>query len=169
MRILICYDGSADAKAAIDRAGKLFPGSEATILVIWETLLEELSREGSMGLGFGMILPVGDDAGMEQAARETANQGVARATAAGLIAAPRIAVRQGEIAMDIVAAADVLKADVIVLGTRGHGEVKSLLLGSVSNAVLHHADRPVLVIPSEDLARQRRGWSEHGTAVGDFT
>jgi hypothetical protein len=33
--ILLCYDGSADAQAAIDRAGLLMPGSDATVLVIW--------------------------------------------------------------------------------------------------------------------------------------
>ena len=31
MMVLICYDGSADAQAAIDRAGQLMPGSDATV------------------------------------------------------------------------------------------------------------------------------------------
>ena len=44
MRVLICYDGSADAQAAIDRAGVLMPGSEATVLVIWETILQTMTR-----------------------------------------------------------------------------------------------------------------------------
>ena len=29
--VLICYDGSADAQAAIDGAGQLMPGSDATV------------------------------------------------------------------------------------------------------------------------------------------
>jgi len=156
MRILVCYDGSADAKAAVDRAGELFPGSSATILVIWETLLESLAHTGTMGMGFGMILPDGDSEAIERAAIATAQAGVAQATAAGLIAEPRPMVRQGEVAMDIVAAAGAVQADVIVMGTRGHGEVKSLVLGSVSTAVLHHADRAVLVIPSQELAHERQ-------------
>jgi nucleotide-binding universal stress UspA family protein len=169
MGILVCYDGSADAKAAIDRAGELLPGSEATILVIWETLLETMSRNGAVGMGFGMILPDGDDAAIEKAAHHTAQEGVAQAMAAGLKAESRIAVRHGEIAMDILEAADSLKSDVIVLGTRGRGEVKSLLLGSVSDAVLHHADRPVLVIPSQDLAHERRSRSEHARLSAGLT
>jgi len=48
--ILLCYDGSADAKAAIDRAGRLMSGSKATVLVIWETMI----RHGALGMGFGM-------------------------------------------------------------------------------------------------------------------
>ena len=51
MMILICYDGSADAQAAVDRAGLLMAGGEATVLVVWETILETMTRHGSLGMG----------------------------------------------------------------------------------------------------------------------
>lgn len=38
-------------------------------------------------------------------------------------------------------------ADYIVCGTRGHGAVKGMLLGSVSTYVIRHAKCPVVVVP----------------------
>jgi nucleotide-binding universal stress UspA family protein len=171
--ILLCYDGSADAQAAIDQAGLLMGGSEATVLVIWETVLETMTRHGSLGMGFGMIGPYGDDgaadAAIEKAAVDTAATGVQRAVAAGLIAQPRVVNRDDEIVAVILAVAADLDAGVIVLGTRGLSGVKSLVLGSVSNAVLHHADRAVLVVPSPALAEQRHHWAGRAGITAEIT
>jgi nucleotide-binding universal stress UspA family protein len=170
--ILVCYDGSPDAQAAIDRAGLLMPGSDATVLVIWETILETITRNASIGLSMMFTGSYGDDgtdAALEKAALDTATRGAQRAGAAGLVAQPRIASRHDDIAGVIVAVAGEVDADVIVLGTRGRSGVKSLMLGSVSHAVVHHADRPVLIVPSPGLAEQRHQWSEHGRTMAGNT
>ena len=57
---------------------------------------------------------------------------------------------EGPAARAIVAAADARDADEIVVGSRGFGPVRGVL-GSVSHAVLHETDRPVVVIPAEAL------------------
>jgi nucleotide-binding universal stress UspA family protein len=57
---------------------------------------------------------------------------------------------EGPPARAIVAAADARDADEIVIGSRGFGPVRGVL-GSVSHAVLHEADRPVVVIPADAL------------------
>jgi nucleotide-binding universal stress UspA family protein len=172
MMVLICYDGSADAQAAIEQAGSLMPGSQATVLVIWETIVETMTRNGSMGMGLGLAaFPGGDDsdAVISKAATATAAEGAERATAAGLVGRPLVACRHGDIAAAILAAAGDVDADLIVLGTRGLSGVKSLMLGSVSHAVLHHADRAVLVVPSPSLAEERHRWSDHArNTVGAF-
>ena len=42
------------------------------------------------------------------------------------------------------------EADLVVVGSRGGGTVQRLLLGSAATQVVHHAPRPVAVIPSID-------------------
>jgi nucleotide-binding universal stress UspA family protein len=111
----------------------------------------------------------GADAAIKQAAVDTAAAGVRRAAAAGLVAQPRVVNRADDIAAVILAEAADLDAGVIVLGTRGLGGVKSLMLGSVSHAILHHADRPVLVVPSAALAERRHRWADHAQITAGVT
>lgn len=158
--ILASYDGSADAQAAIDHAARLMPGAETAVLTVWEPFQAAMSRTGGMGMGMGASYPDNGeiDAANEEAARARAAEGAERATAAGLVAEPRIAVRQDGIAGAILAVADELGADAIVLGTRGLTGIRSMLLGSVSHTVLQHADRSVIVVPSPAIVDERREW-----------
>ena len=59
---------------------------------------------------------------------------------------------QGATAETILREADRLGADVILMGTRAHGPLRALLLGSVSKAVLAGSTRPVLLVPPRDVA-----------------
>lgn len=56
------------------------------------------------------------------------------------------AVRKGDAAREICEFARRESADLIVLGTRGHGLAAELLLGSVSHKVIQHAPCPVMTV-----------------------
>ena|SRR6185312_988006 len=146
MKILIAYDGSPDAKAAVALAGHLFDGSTAAILTVWEGFSEVVARAGSglsSSLDFEQI-----DAECEQWAADRAAEGVGHARASGLQAEAHVAKRRTSTADAILAEADAVRADLVVVGCRGFGPVKTALLGSVSRAVLQRSRIPVLVAPS---------------------
>jgi nucleotide-binding universal stress UspA family protein len=152
--ILIAYDGSPDAQAAIGQAGELLKGRPAAVLTIWERIQDVLARSGA-GMAMGSMDYEELDRSYEDQALRRAEQGAELARNSGLEAQARICVRDGSIAETILAQADQLDAEAIVLGTRGLTGLKSLLLGSVSHAVLQRADRPVVVVPSPEIAAER--------------
>lgn len=53
---------------------------------------------------------------------------------------------EGPAADAIISVAKARKADLIVMGTRGHGSLKGVLFGSVSNKVSHYAPCTVMVV-----------------------
>jgi nucleotide-binding universal stress UspA family protein len=84
---------------------------------------------------------------------------------------------EGRPADAILDLAERICADLIVVGSRGLGSVKRLLVGSVSLGIVHHADRPVLVVRGrswppvrvvigEDLSEDARGAVRIGLALG---
>ncbi len=70
-------------------------------------------------------------------------------------------VRSGskDVAALIAAAAEDVDADLIVVGTHGHGGFTAALMGSVARSLCHTAGRPVLVVPPTH-ARSRQAPAE---------
>ena len=153
--ILVSYDGSADAQATIDRVAEVMVGAEVTVLHVWEPL-GRFTRTGPMGSAGSWTDTLDLDAANEDKSQRQAEAGAQRATAAGLVAYPLSVRGDGGVASMILAIAEELDADVVAMGTRGRGGMASLLLGSVSRDVVHHAAVPVLVVPSPGLADHRR-------------
>ncbi len=79
--------------------------------------------------------------------RTTAEEGTRLATEAGLTAAPLSTQAEGRAWRGILAVAREHDVVAIVMGRRGISGAERALLGSVSNGVLHGADRPVVVVP----------------------
>jgi nucleotide-binding universal stress UspA family protein len=154
--ILIAYDGSPDARAAVEHAGRLLPNEHAVVLVVWEPFAEVMAHTGA---GLGLAPGIADfdeiDAASEAAAKQRAAEGVELAGTVGLEAEPRVCAQGPTVWHAIVTQARDADARAIVLGTRGLTGIKSILLGSVSHAVLQHSDRPVVVVPSPEAAEQR--------------
>jgi nucleotide-binding universal stress UspA family protein len=57
-----------------------------------------------------------------------------------------VELREGHETESILKVAETCAADLIVMGTRGLGAVKGLLVGSVSRKVIHYAECPVMVV-----------------------
>jgi nucleotide-binding universal stress UspA family protein len=153
--ILIAYDGSDDAKAAIEQAAQLMPGQPAIVTTVWEPYVHMLTRyPASTALIAGEDSAKIDEAS-RQAAEGTAEEGVALARRHGLEASPRVVSREDSVAETLLSAADRANASAIVSGSRGLSGLGSLLLGSVSHALLQHADRAVVVVPSPKIAQKR--------------
>jgi len=144
-RLLICYDGSEDAKHAIEEAGRLLAAKPALVITVWQPT----AALGSFVWGGETASMVNfvelDRAGAEDAGR-IADEGVRLAHDAGFEGEPVAIKATGPVWRTIVETADDHDAAAIVMGSRGLTGVRSMLLGSVSGAVVHHADRPTLVI-----------------------
>ncbi len=63
---------------------------------------------------------------------------------------------QGAAAEVILDEASKLNIDLIVIGSHGHGAVYHLVVGSVSEGVLHRSSCPVLVIPTHERTKKKK-------------
>lgn len=147
MPILICYDGSPSAKRAISVAGETLAPESAILLHVWNppagVLADAFStRSGADGPSRADL----EQLSLERA-HQLAAQGQELAGTVGLAVEPRVERTDATVWRTILDVADKVGAELIVIGTHGTTAVQSALLGSVSNAVIHHSTRPVLVVP----------------------
>ena len=90
---------------------------------------------------------------------------VAKLRADGFEATLEIPAEGKDIPLLIANAANDVAADVIVVGTHGHGGIAATLLGSVARGLTHTASCPVLVVPPPREVRQPETEHEHAGAA----
>jgi nucleotide-binding universal stress UspA family protein len=141
--VLLCDDGSEPAANAIRDAAPLLSGREAIVLYVWQSV----AASPLAGIGGGLAgFPDDVDHRIAIAAEEAAERGAERAREAGFDARAFSVQAIGPVWGAIVDTAREQDAALIVIGARGLGGVQRALLGSVSEKVARHADRPVLVV-----------------------
>ncbi|TDD84641.1 universal stress protein [Actinomadura darangshiensis] len=149
MTVLIAYDGSDDAQAAVEYVAAHLRAEPTVIMTVWEPLLLQMSWAPLAAAAPVAAEPQpGDQWEEEKQAERLAQQGADLAGKGGLTDVSTRAERGGgPVWAAIVDVADELDASLIVTGSRGLAGARSVILGSVSTRVLHHAKRPVLVVP----------------------
>ena len=144
--VVIGYDGSDGSKAAIDAVRRLHPGRRAIVVSVWESLA------GAAAASL-IAIPVSV---ANEASRDLDEESERRAAALAAEGAERLGggadvsseavLAHGTTWGGIVEVAEREDAALVVVGSRGLSGVKSALIGSVSNGVLHHCERPVLIV-----------------------
>jgi transaldolase len=142
---LLCYDGSASAREAIERAASLLGGGQALVLTVWQPTVG-LGSFAWSGATASMVNFVELDRAAAEDGTRIAEQGAALARRAGFSAQPLAVKVTGSVWKTIIDIADREDASTIVMGSRGLTGLRSASLGSVSAGLVHNAERPTLVI-----------------------
>jgi nucleotide-binding universal stress UspA family protein len=135
-KILVAVDHSDVSARALAAARELAALSHGEVWVLHLREREMMGKTGMM-----TSAESSDEAGAG------VNDAVAELTKAGIKA--HGVVRDtvfGYAAREIVSDAAGVGADVIIMGSRGRGDLAGLVLGSTAHKVIHLADRPVLVV-----------------------
>jgi nucleotide-binding universal stress UspA family protein len=141
-KILVAYDRSPHARAALGHAADIArtQGAKLSVLTCYSTFL----AWPGVGLG-GLTQPIYDE--LMAAARAEGQAAIDEAVKQlpeGMTAATRLV--DAPAAQAILGEASQGGYDLIVVGSRGRGDVGSMFLGSVSHRVLHSSQLPVLVV-----------------------
>lgn len=139
--VVVATDGSSAADAALEEAIALARegGHRLAVVTVWQAL------QGDYGLAFPSAAVLSDVLDAERKHAETTlSTAAARVGDAGLEVETHLLT--GGPAEVVTAFAKEHEARMIAVGTHGYGAVMSLLMGSVSSAIIQHAPCPVLVV-----------------------
>ncbi len=148
MKLLVCVDGSVPSNKAVEKAIEIASGcrvDQITLISVYEKyplpLIEHASfnameKEMNQFEQMNERLVTDHSLFLEKAATRFKNEGLVTETL----------LKEGHPADTIAQTAKELGVDMIIMGNRGRGGLKKLLLGSVSNAVIQEVHASVLVV-----------------------
>ncbi len=153
--ILIADDHSDASRRAVRFAAEHLPVEENRVVLLYVAVppTAPLASGGLVAPEVMVVSPIDDPEATEEIRAEALRGLEETRRATGLPETTELLVVWGDPATEIVIAANDLDADMVVLGSRGRGFFGRMLLGSVSGHVVHHAKRPVLIVPPEDEDR----------------
>lgn len=142
--ILVAIDGSEHSKRALAEAADLAKLADASLTVM--TVVPDASV-WTLGGGYGgLVAPVSLDDVNAQLHKEYEKLLSAAVTSVPEGVPVETVLPEGVAAPAILEQVEKGGHDLVVMGSRGRGEVRSLLLGSVSHHVLQASPVPVLVV-----------------------
>ena len=143
-RILLAIDDSEEAALAAQKAVELANGTDSELHLVHVGQLPNFLMKDLDRMGFDRML-------CDKIERESLevlwNLTLRVKSAGGAVAGAHL--RMGIVSEEIVRLAKHLEADLIVMGTRGHGGVRRAIAGSISDAVVRRAHCPVMTVRTE--------------------
>ena len=133
-KIVVAIDGSEASAHALNTACDLAGKYNSEVYLVHSPQVETTGI--AVGSGAVEIAPTSEE--IAKAGKKVIDQALTQTGELGCTPANCI-VANGDPAREILKAVDAVDADLVVMGRRGLGRVKSLLMGSVSQEVSHNA------------------------------
>ncbi|KAM3260295.1 hypothetical protein ACQJBY_051513 [Aegilops geniculata] len=158
MKVAVAVDASEESlhalSWALDNVVRLHPGASVVVLHAQHSVDHFVYPVAAHGLAYAP--PTALDS-MRRAQEENSRKVVARAldVCRQKQASATAAVVEGDPKEAICQAVEEMRADLLVLGSRGLGMIKRALLGSVSDYLAHHACCPVLIVKPPNKAHRK--------------
>jgi nucleotide-binding universal stress UspA family protein len=151
--ILLAIDDSEEAELATRKAVDLADTTGSELHLVYVGELPNFLREDLNTIGFDrMLYDQIERESLELLWRLTWQVKVAGGTVAGAH------LKMGGVAEEIVGLAKALGADLIVIGNRGHGGIRRVIEGSISDFVIRRAHCPVMIMRSNKGEEHRGFW-----------
>jgi nucleotide-binding universal stress UspA family protein len=145
-KILVAYDGSPHSKSALDWAIRLGEdvGAELELVKVFEPIVRQYTR-GDYNITEKIAAQFAEMEKTDRQMMEDAKhfcEGVCKLKVA-------VSVLKGNVTSTLLDYAEKADADLIVTGTKGHGVLEEMLVGSVTNKLVSLSKLPILVVKDQ--------------------